>query len=181
MTNLPIPVPAQEVPGASVASTLWNSQVRDGLGFLLGEPLFMGTQTSSQNVPSGAWTAINLNTEQIDTYGGHDNVTNNSRYTAQVDGWYSVCGVSCWANNGTGTRASRIHVNGNVVQGSSQMFAPNPSNITGVATPLRTVYLNTGDYVELAGWNSSGLALPGLATGVAADLSSALYVAWAHA
>jgi hypothetical protein len=174
-------VPATEIPGASIASSLWNSQIRDGLGYLLNAPLFMGTQTSSQNVLSSAWTAINLNTEQIDTYGGHDNVTNSSRYTAQVTGLYTVCGVTCWATNGTGTRASRIHVNGNPIQGSSQMVAANPSNITGVATPARVVYLNTGDYVEIAGWNSSGLASPGLATGTAADLSSALVVAWAHA
>ncbi|MGW2692322.1 hypothetical protein [Streptomyces sp. NPDC001296] len=181
MPNLPIPVPATEAPGDSIASALWNSQVRDGLGFLLTEPVFQGTQTSSQNVLSGTWTAINLNTEQIDTYGGHDNVTNNSRYTAQVPGWYSVCGVTCWVANSTGTRASRIAVNGNTVQGTSQMFAPNPSNTTGVATPLRTVYLNQGDYVEVWGWNSSGLASPGLATGTAPDLSSGLYVAWVHA
>lgn len=181
MPNLPIPVPATEEPGVSIASTLWNSQIRDGLGFLLTEPVFMGTQTSSQNVPSGAWTAININTEQIDTYGGHDTVTNNSRYTAPIAGWYSVCGVTCWSANSTGTRASRIHVNGTVIQGSSQMYAPNPSNTTGVATPLRVVYLNVGDYVEVAGWNSSGLGLPGLATGTAPDLSSGLFVAWAHA
>ncbi|MEV6833469.1 hypothetical protein AB0N17_02890 [Streptomyces sp. NPDC051133] len=181
MTNLPVPVPASEVPGGSVASSLWNSQVRDGLGFLLADPLFVGTQTTSQNVLTSTWTPINLNTEQFDTYGGHDNTTNNSRYTAQVAGYYAVCGVVCFATNSTGVRAARIHVNGAVVQGTSQMFPTLPSNTSGVATPLRTLYLNVGDYVEVAGWNNSGLASPGLATGVAPDLSSALYVAWAHA
>jgi hypothetical protein len=181
MVNLPVPVPASEAPGDSVASTLWNSQVRDGLGFLLAEPAFVGTQTASQNVLTSTWTAISINTSQVDTYGGHSNVTNNTRYTAQVPGYYSVCGVTCWSANGTGTRGSRLQINGAVIQGTAQMVTPSSTNITGVATPLRTLYLGVGDYVELAGWNSSGLASPGLATGVASDLSSALYVAWTHA
>ena len=181
MPTLPIPTPASEVPGASIASSLWNSQVRDGLGYLLNDPLFVGTQTTSQNVLTGVWTPINFNTEQFDTYGGHDNVTNNSRYTAQVAGYYSVCGVVCWAANATNVRAARIHVNGNVVQGTSQMFPTSSTNVTGVATPTRCIYLNVGDYVEVAGYNNSGAASPGLATSVAADLASALYVIWSHA
>lgn len=181
MANLPVPVPASEMAGNSIASSLWNSQVRDGLGFLLNDPLFVGTQTTTQNILSGSWTPISLDSEQFDTYGGHDNVTNNSRYTAQVAGYYSVCGVVAWSANGTNVRAARIHVNGNVVQGSSQMFPTSSTNVTGVCTPLRTVWLNLGDYVEVAGYNNSGLASPGLATAVAGDLSSALYVIWTHA
>ena len=37
---LPVPVPASETPGQSIASALWNSQVRDGLGYLLTDPVF---------------------------------------------------------------------------------------------------------------------------------------------
>lgn len=178
---LPVPVPASEDPGNSIASGLWNSQVRDGLGFLLNDPLFVGTQTSSQNILNNAWTAISLNSEQFDTYGGHDNVTNNTRYTAQVAGYYSVCGVTCWSTNGTGVRASRLHLNGAVVQGTSQMVSTSSTNVSGVATPMRCLYLNVNDYVEVAGYNNSGAASPGLATAVASDLSSALYVTWSHA
>lgn len=181
MSNLPVPVPATESAGALIASALWNSQVRDGLGFLLNEPTFVGTQTASQNILNNAWTAISLDTTQVDSYSGHSNSVNNSRYTAQVAGYYSVCGVTCWTANATGVRASRIHVNGSVIQGTCQMFNTSSTNTTGVCTPLRTLYLNAGDYVEVAGYNSSGLASPGLATGTAPDLSSALYVAWTHA
>lgn len=181
MANLPVPVPASETPGTSIASALWNSQVRDGLGFLLADPCFVGTQTASQNILSSTWTTIAINTSQTDSYSGHSNSVNNTRYTAQVAGYYSVCGVTCWSTNGTGTRGSRLHVNGNVIQGTAQMVPTSTTNVIGVATPLRTLYLNVGDYVEIAGWNSSGLANPGLATSVAADLSSALYVAWTHA
>lgn len=181
MANLPVPVPASTSAGASIASALWNSQVRDGLGFLLADPVFVGTQTTSQNILSGSWTAVSLNSTQFDSYGGHSNTTNNSRYTAQVAGYYSVSGVVCWAANATNVRAARIHVNGTVVQGTSQMFPTSSTNVTGVATPMRTIYLNTGDYIELAGYNNSGAASPGLATSVASDLSSALFVIWSHA
>jgi hypothetical protein len=181
MANLPVPVPASATAGASIASSLWNSQVRDGLGYLLNDPVFVGTQTVSQNVLNNTWTAISLDTSQADSYSGHSNTTNNTRYTAQVAGYYSVCGVTCWTANATGVRASRIHVNGAVIQGTCQMFMTSSTNTTGVATPLRTIWLNVGDYVEIAGYNSSGLASPGLATGTASDLSSALYVIWSHA
>ncbi|MYV44288.1 hypothetical protein [Streptomyces sp. SID2888] len=154
--------------------------MRDGLGFLLDVPVFVGTQTSPQSAVNG-WTAISLNTTQVDTYGGHSNTVNNSRYTAQVAGYYNVCGVACWATNGTNVRAARIDVNGTVVQGTSQMFPASTTTITGVATPLRTVYLAVGDYVEVAGYQNSGVASPGLATGVASDVTSSLFVIWSHA
>jgi hypothetical protein len=66
------------------------------------------------------------------------------------------------------------------VQGSGQLIATiSGSTIVGVSTPTRAVFLNAGDYVELAGFQSSGAALN---TGVASgnDLASALFVAWAH-
>jgi hypothetical protein len=182
MATLPIPVPAQEAPGLPVASSLWNAQVRDGYGFLLNVPVFVGTQTAAQsNIVDNTWTPINLNTSQVDTYSGHSNTVNNSRYVAQLAGYYIVTGVVCWAANATGARAVRIHVNGVVVQGTAQMVPTSSTNVTGIATPTRTIFLKVGDYVEVAGYNNAGLAPPGLSTGVAADLSSALFVLWSHA
>jgi hypothetical protein len=183
MANLPVPTLASELANNSFTAALARAGIYNTGQFLLNVPLFVGTQTTSQSIGNAVstWTALSLNTSQVDTYGGHSNVTNNTRYTAQVPGYYSVCGVTCWSANGTGTRGSRLQINGAVIQGTAQMVTPSSTNITGVATPLRTLYLGVGDYVELAGWNSSGLASPGLATGVASDLSSALYVAWTHA
>jgi len=176
---LAVPTTVTETPGASVASSVWNSQVRDGFGFLIAPPVFVGTQTTTQSLANNTWAALNLNTEQVDSYNGHSTSTNNSRYTAQVGGYYTVAGVAVFAAGSISIRGARIHVNGSVVQGSAQMFAPpSTSNLCGVATPTRVVYLNSGDYVEVAGYQLTGGSL---STGVASDLASALWVVWAHA
>ena len=156
----------------------WNANVRDMLTYGLNPPIMVCTQTVTQSVNNNAWTALGLDTEQADTYGGHSTTTNTSRYTAQAAGWYTVCGVSVWAANATGVRGARIHVNGSVVQGSTGLIATaTTGSFTGIATPVRAVQLAVGDYVEVAGYQSSGGAL---STGVASDLASALFVAWAH-
>lgn len=179
MPNLPVPTPVDETPGNSIAAALWNDQVYNGGTFLLNPPNFVGTQNTTQTVSNNAWTALNLDTTQVDSYGGHSNTTNNSRYVAQVPGYYIVSGVAVFAAGAIAIRAARIHVNGAVVQGSAQMLAPpNTSNLTGVATPPRVIFLNVGDYVEVAGYQFTG---SNLATGVATELASALWVCWTHA
>lgn len=178
MPNLPVPTPVSEVPGNSIAAALWNDQVYNGSTFVLNPPLFVGYQTSTQTIANGTWTAITLDTETVDSYNGHSNVTNSMRYTAQVAGWYTASGVVAFAGGTVSIRGARIEVNGSVVQGSAQMIAPpNATNFTGVATPPRTIYLNTGDYVVVSGYQLTGGSL---STGVATDLSSALWVVWAH-
>ncbi|MFJ8606382.1 hypothetical protein ACIRH0_04210 [Streptomyces sp. NPDC093675] len=178
MANLPVPILASELPNNLFTAALARAGIVNAGTFFLNPPLFVGTQTSAQSIPNSGsvWTAINLNTEQVDSYGGHDTVTNNSRYTAQVAGLYQVCGVVGFANNATGVRGARLHVNGSVVQGTAQMTLTANGSGTGLPTPIRTVRLAAGDFVEVAGWQSSGAAL---STITAADVASALFVCWA--
>jgi hypothetical protein len=174
--NLPVPALASASSNNLLSAALARTGIVNAGTFALNPALFVGTQTTSQSVSSGVWTTINLNTTQVDTYTGHSNTTNNSRYTAQIPGLYQVCGVAAWPSNATGVRGTRIHVNGAVVQGSAQMSLAPPINNAGLATPLRTVRLNVGDFVEVAGWQSSGAAL---STNTGSDLASALFVCWA--
>ena len=82
MANLPVPIPAAEVPGNFITGALWNANVFNGLTFLLNPPLFAGYQTTGQSIPSGqSPVAITMDTETIDTYGGHSTTTNASRFT----------------------------------------------------------------------------------------------------
>jgi hypothetical protein len=180
VANLAIPTLTAPTVGTYDTGAWWNANVYNLLTYGLNPPIFVGTQTIAQAVATSTWTTITLDSEQQDTYGGHNTTSNSSRYTAQVTGWYTVCGVTCWAANATGGRGARIHVNGSSVAGSAQLLiAASGSTITGVMTAARAVQLNAGDYVEVAGWQSSGAALN---TGVASggDLAPALYVAWAH-
>jgi hypothetical protein len=176
MANLPVPTLASEVANNNFTAALARASIYNTGTFLLNPPLFVGTQTVSQSVTTGAWTTITLDTTQVDTYGGHSNTVNNSRYTAQVAGMYAICGVSAFNTNTSGVRGARIHVNGAVIRGTAQMTIPATSSGTGLTTPVRTIRLNAGDYVELAGWQSSGGSL---STIVASDITSALWVCWA--
>lgn len=180
MANLAIPTLTAPAVGDFDIAAWWNENVYQMLTYGMNPPIFVGTQTVTQSVATGTWTAITLDQEQSDTYGGHSTTTNTSRYTAQVAGWYTVCGITSWPSNATGSRGARLHVNGSVVQGSAQLIPPASSTTyTGVATPVRAVQLAVGDYVEVGGYQSSGGSL---STGVASggDLASALYVAWSH-
>lgn len=178
MANLPVPADVRPVPGQNNPSSLWNSQVRDGHTFLANRPLFVGTQINAQSIPNAAWTPVVIDSAQTDSYTGHSNSTNASRYVAQVPGWYAVSGIVCYTANATGVRAARLHVNGSVVQGSAQMnLTPTTADLCGIATPVRTVYLNVGDYVEVAAYQASGAALS-TGFGSSPDLASGLWVRW---
>lgn len=177
MANLPVPTPSTVSPGGFITASLWNAGVYNTLLYGLNVPIFVGTQTTVQSTANG-WTPASLDTEQIDSYGGHSNTTNPSRYTVQVAGWYTVAGVAVFVGSGTGIRAARIQVNGNYVQGTAQFVAPSSTgSFTGVMTATRAVQLSPGDYVELGLGQTTGGAL---STGSNSDLASSLYVAWCH-
>jgi hypothetical protein len=175
VANLPVPTLASEVSGNFFTAALARSGIYNTGTFILNPPIFVGTQSATQSVTSSSWTTLTLDTEQVDSYNGHSNATNSSRYTAQVAGVYAVCGVSAFASNASGVRGTRIHVNGSVIQGSAQMAFPASGSGTALATPVRTVRLAVGDFVEVAAWQSSGAAL---STIVASDVACALWAYW---
>lgn len=179
MANPPVPTPALISAGAYITGAMWRANVSDVLAFNLNRPVFLGTQTISQSAVVG-WTPGALDTEQIDTYGGHSLTGNTSQYVAQIPGWYNVAGVAVFAaGNTTGVRAARIQVNGTFVAGTAGFCAPSDtSHATGVMTPMRSVYLNAGDYLEVAvGQTTTGA----ISTGIFTDLATSLFAAWCHA
>ncbi|MDH6108857.1 hypothetical protein P3T36_002988 [Kitasatospora sp. MAP12-15] len=177
MSNLPIPIPASAVPGQFITGALWNANVFNGLTYLLNPPIFVGTQAVSQALPNSSWTPISFDTTVIDTYSGHSNTVNPSRYTAQVAGWYTICGNFVTVPNNTSIRAAQIQVNGNPIPGMSNYSIALNGFETSALTAPRDVYLNVNDYVELSGWQGSGAALGG-ATGT---MRSSLYCRFSHA
>jgi len=180
VTGLAVPVPAQVSPGNYLTAALWNASVYNGMTFALNVPMFHAYQSSAQSISSGAWAAISLNTTTIDTYGGHSDTVNNSRYTAQVAGWYMVSGVAAFGANATGFRAAKVNVNGSTTLNGGNGYAQNTGGTFNcpATSPVRPVYLNVGDYVELYGFQNSGGAI---STTTLGELASALTVVWLHA
>ncbi len=109
-------------------------------------------QGTSQSIPNGAvWTTItNLTSEYIDNNNIHDNVTNNSRLTAQTAGTYRVKGTISYSAPPSGSALYAIlYRNGGQSAFVGSVGASSSANqyvsVTGILT------LNVGDYVELYG------------------------------
>ena len=153
------PAPPVRAAGSRLTALVYSSDVTDSVNFLTNPPDFVGEQTVAQALANQTWTGLTLDVEDLDSYNGHSTVTNSSRYTAQEPGWYTSCGAFSAAGNTTGFRAARLQVNGTAIAGAANYVVANGSSETGVVTPTRDIFLNIGDYVEVAGWQSSGGSL----------------------
>lgn len=143
---------------------------------LLAPPRARLRQTSGQSISNATFTALQWQAEDVDTVGGHDNVTNNSRYTAQVAGLYHLTGKHAWPANATGQRASQWFVNGSALVGSQSAWpAVAAVERQYVAVPMDIV-LAVGDYVELHAYQDSGGSL---STSVASTIvASIMTIRW---
>lgn len=138
-------------------------------------PLAQLRQTSAQTLANNTWTAITFQLEYADNVGGHSTVTNTSRYTSTVDGYYEVSGAVCLAATSAGSGWARWARNGTEWPGSGTNMVNTTSQML---LPARTVIiaLGVGDYVELQGFQLSG---GNLDTFVATDWSqSTMTVKW---
>ena len=143
--------------GELPTSAILNSRIRDAINFLKSPPLAIFRKTANQNTSSGTWTAINWDVEDVDTDGGHSNVTNNTRYTAQTAGWYLVTGQIHWTANATGFRELRFRKNGSNTDlyGWNVMRANDSSEAADIQS-VAYVFLAVNDYVEVQALQSSG-------------------------
>lgn len=148
--------PRTWVAGETVTAAIMNTHVRDNLLAIAPPPMFFGWQNTGQNLTTSVTTAVALDSEVQDSDGGHDTVTNNSRYTAPKTGWYHCSGSVSFPINGTGRRIVVFRVNG--VSGSAGPQAELPPSASTVTTVTQEteVFLNAGDYVELYALQTSG-------------------------
>jgi hypothetical protein len=154
-----VPSPATVATGDFLSSALWNTNVRDGMNFLLSPVRFKGYASSSQSLSTGTTaTPLLLDSELVDSDGGHSTSTNTSRYTCQTAGLYFVSGSVCFATNSAGTRTLTIFVNGAAVFGAGNQSMPSATNGASVFSST-VVQLAVGDYVELTAWQNSGSTL----------------------
>ena len=110
------------------------------------------------SVPNATTTTLTFNSERIDTADFHSTVSNTSRLTVPVDGWYFIGAHVRYAPNITGTRLMYIQntSTGALVGVDSQNAR------TAAATDLNvtTLYSATaGQYFEVLTYQDSGGAL----------------------
>ncbi|KIF00851.1 hypothetical protein PL81_38710 [Streptomyces sp. RSD-27] len=169
-----VPAAATQSPGLYQTSALWNAQVRDLNNFALGPPVFRGYQTIAQSCPNATWFNIALDTEAIDSDGGHSTITNTSRYTPTVPGTYLAIGSAAFNPTATTQRACRLTLNGNASVGGADAGACGAGWWAGTCIEIFTCN-GTTDYIEIQGRQDSGGSL---STYVGTDFASALKVYW---
>lgn len=175
-----VPLPHQFAVGEAATSTNINTYY-SAISFLENPPIATMYQANPQTIASGGEVAIALDSTSFDSYNGHSNVTNNTRYTFQVAGMYLVAGLVAWSPNATGIRAASLRLNGTTDVIASQVILQTVS--TGgincnVPTRTAVIQVNVNDYVELMGTQTSG---GNLATQTGSPNQCGLSVCWLHA
>lgn len=162
----------------ATASNINNNTV-GAFAFLSAVPLCCLRQTITQSIPTGgtAGTGLLWDTEDIDSDNGHSTVTNTSRYVSQTAGWYETAGA--WqAVSGLATRRGGWwYINGSKVNAGQFMYAANSNGSSIANAPVKTVFLNVGDYLELMAFQDTTGAL---STDVGAADQPFLTVRWVH-
>ena len=175
MTNLPVPTLATEIPGNLIASSVWNAVGPNGLGFSLAVPVASLYQITVQGIPNASATAVNMDGENSDTYGGHSVVTNTSRYVGQVPGYYLTIATVLYGSSTVGVRIAYVYKNGALIDGA---FGASPGSTYSSATAIAVPYLNgTTDYVEAWTYQTEGGTFN---TTTSAGQASSLTVYWLH-
>lgn len=177
---LPVPNPRTYTAGEFVTAGELNA-IRDAINFLANVPMAILYQTTAQSVLNGTFSAVALDTTTVDTYSGHSNATNNTRYTAQVPGTYGLPGQAAFSANGTGVRAATFYKNGSQIEGATIAVAQavTTSGSNSIVTCWAEVFLNVGDYVELMAYQTSGVGLNTASGG--AGQRSGMSPFWMHA
>ncbi|HEX4816709.1 MAG TPA: hypothetical protein VFV66_28540 [Nonomuraea sp.] len=136
-----------------VTAAKLNADIRDALNFYLAPPLARLRKSGTQSVPNNSVTAVTWDVEVIDRDGGHSNVTNPSRYTAQTAGWYHLRAGIVWSGSrNTGWQDLYFRKNGigttlqnrSVWVSHEDLFLNDSPHITE-----GYMSLGVGDYVEV--------------------------------
>lgn len=113
---------------------------------------------------TGNYLAITFNAERRDAFAMHSTITNTSRITIRVSGWYLVTGHAVFDGNATGIRRLALRVDGSTYIAATNHVAASASE--GSYLTVSTLYYLAADsYVELMAYQNSGGSLDILASG----------------
>lgn len=121
------------------------------------QPRCVAYAAGTQALTTATFTAIALDTEDLDVSGMHSNVTNNSRITIPTggDGLYLVIGYLQYAGSAAGAvRQVDIRKNGATFLAQTLLTPNGVNNIANMATWLGVLVAT--DYVELIGFQDTG-------------------------
>jgi hypothetical protein len=159
MPSLPTVPSVPAVGDTGTAS--WADNVEAWIAFVAAPPTFVGAASGTNVTSGGSGVVLAFDSEEIDSAAGHDNVTNNSRYTAQYAGRYLCVACAVWPSNATGRRSVSLLKNG-ISTGTNYNDSNNTiPAATGVlrTQATRLIFLAVNDYVEALAFQDSGSTL----------------------
>lgn len=140
---------------------------------------FVGHATATQNLTNGVAAAILLDTEDVDSAGGHSTSSNTSRYVAQTTGWHGCHGTVVLGGSATThSLQGYFEVNGSSsnIYWFEQINCPNGAGIASGVSFGGLVFLTAADYIEIfASQDSGGTVATSTARG-----GSRMSVKWMH-
>lgn len=156
-----VPTTRTWVAGEVVTAAFMNNTIRDVDNFMLARPQCAVNMASAQTLTTSVWTALNFDTETVDTTGMHSTSSNTDRITAVYPGWYQFSGSYGPASNATGIRGTRYSTalaatpTTEVILDASQLALPAVALGTYPAKTM-PVFLNVGDVGRMQAFQSSG-------------------------
>lgn len=149
--------------GETVTASICNSAIRDNLDYLADPDRARAYRSANLSFADSTWDVVPLGVETFDSNGLHDNSSNSSRITAQADGFYLAIGQVRFLSNSTGDRKVALRKNaGGSSSSGDRLGATIVRAATGDVTEIgcsSLVALQSGDYVEMFAFQSSGGAL----------------------
>jgi hypothetical protein len=171
--------------GLDVTPAVLNTYLTDAfnfLGCLSGDkPVFRAYQTIATSVESGTWTPLGMEEVLEDTAGGWSSAA--ASYTSQSPGWYRCTG--CYCSSGGDLDSSRAgFYYTQETSGDTTLYCGDVITIPGTALGddswcvfiYLDIYLETGDQVQLQGYQDTGGTLDNVTNGYG-DTSS-LEIEW---
>jgi hypothetical protein len=151
------------VPSFTTSEVLTSADVNKlatALNFALyNRPLCKAHATTAQAIGSSAYSVVNLQSTDVDTDGGRTGAGSGvDRYVCRTQGWYTVSVTVSYAPNATGSRYAIIAVNNAYQNGFAATATPATAVNAGV-TLSGLVHMNVGDYLQVVGYQDSGVTL----------------------
>lgn len=159
MAGRTIPASVTENPGNFITSSLWNTQITNGLySFMFNPPYFKGNATIAQSIATGtSWSAVTLTSAVTDTEGGWSSGTP-TLYTTQTPGRYLIIATIFLPSNSstdTSARGVGLWLNGTVSRVFESADAP---NVGWQGQCSLTTFMSVGSTVGMYCMQNSGVA-----------------------
>lgn len=176
-----IPPVERWIAGEQVDADLMQRRASDMLAFLLEPPMAAAKATVVQQITTGTWTKILLDTVIKDNDGIVD--LTNDRLNIQTPGWYEIEVCTAYGtgngNDTLGRRIAAARLNGSGANGGQRArrdCIPCTDAARGVRAggSMTALFLNKGDYLELMGYQDSTTTKP---TDVSATPGPGPYIA----